>query len=100
MMALSEQQKKRLRGLGQRLKPIVLVGQAGVTPAVVHELDQALERHELVKIKVRVGARPLRADLIAALVAATGAELVQTIGHVALLYRPAPEATQPVLPAG
>jgi hypothetical protein len=56
-MTLSEPQKKYLRGLGHALKPIVMVGDAGVSASVVAELDACLEHHELVKIRVKVGDR-------------------------------------------
>ena len=54
-MTLTERQKKHLRKLGHELHPIVLVGQRGMNPGVVEELKLALEHHELVKLRVRVG---------------------------------------------
>ena len=51
-MALSEAQKKYLRGLGHKLKPVVMVAEAGLTDAVVSEFETALNHHELVKIKL------------------------------------------------
>lgn len=90
-MQLSAGQKKHLRGLGHGLKPIVLLGAAGASPAVVAELDDALGHHELVKVKVRLGERSTRDQVIHGLCQTTGATLVQQIGHVALLYRPDPK---------
>ncbi|MDH4031797.1 MAG: ribosome assembly RNA-binding protein YhbY [Chromatiales bacterium] len=97
-MHLSVRQKKHLRKLGHDLKPIVTTGTAGVTPAVIAELDSALEHHELVKIKVRVGDRQARSQALTTLSKATGALLIQRIGHVALVYRPDPENPSIILP--
>ena len=86
-MALSERQKKHLRRLGHDLHPIVLVGQRGLTPGVVGELRLALEHHELVKLRARVGDRESRDEIFAELARQTGAEFVYRIGHVALFYK-------------
>lgn len=95
-MQLSARQKKHLRALGHALKPVVILGAGGASAAVVAELDGALGHHELVKVKVRAGERGMRNQLIDGLCQATGATLVQQIGHMALLYRPDPD--QPVIP--
>ena len=97
-MSLSPAQKKFLRSRGHSLKPVVTVGSAGVTPAVTAELDGSLSHHELVKIKVRSGERSSRREMIDRLCEATGSELVQQIGHMALLYRPGPESPSIHLP--
>jgi RNA-binding protein len=97
-MPLTDAQRKHLRRLGHDRNPIVLVGQSGITPNLVAELNRVLDDHELVKIRARVGDRDERDALIAELAAATGSELVQRIGHVALLYRPNPEKPGILLP--
>jgi len=97
-MPLSDAQRKYLRRLGHDRNPIVLVGQGGVSANVVAELDRALGDHELVKVRARVGDRDLRDQLLAELAAATGAELVQRIGHVALYYRAHPDEPGILLP--
>jgi RNA-binding protein len=97
-MPLTDAQRKHLRRLGHDRNPIVLVGQSGITPNLVAELNRALDDHELVKIRARVGDRDERDALIAELAASTGSELVQRIGHVALLYRPNPEKPGILLP--
>jgi RNA-binding protein len=84
---LNEAQRKHLRRLGHDRKAVVLVGQAGLSPNVVAELERALEDHELVKVKARVGDRDARAEILTTLAERTGAELVQRIGNVALYYR-------------
>ena len=95
---LTEHQKKHLRGLGHRLKPVVLIGEAGLSEGVRAEFEQTLEHHELIKIKVRVGDRGERDRLIEDLCATGGAELVQRIGNTALLFRRNPEQSKIILP--
>lgn len=97
-MQLSPRQKKHLRSLGHGLSPVVILGSAGASGAVIAELDNALGHHELVKVKVRAGDRDERDALIGVLCRQTGATLVQQIGHVALLYRPDPESPVIQLP--
>ncbi len=86
-MPLSPFQKRYLRGLAHNLDPIVLLGQKGVTPNLLTELGVALDHHELVKIKLSGGDREERASQLEAINAATGSEVVQTIGHTATLWR-------------
>jgi RNA-binding protein len=97
-MSLNERHKKHLRKLGHSLEPVVLAGGAGVTPGLLAELDVALAHHELVKVRVRAGDRDTRDATIHALCEASGAELVQRIGHVALLWRTNPERRRVELP--
>jgi RNA-binding protein len=97
-MPLSDAQRKHLRRLGHDRNPIVLVGQAGISPNLVAELDRALRDHELVKLRARVGDRHERDRILAELAVATGAELVQRIGHVALYYRRNPDEPGILLP--
>jgi RNA-binding protein len=84
---LTDAQRKHLRRLGHDRNPVVLVGQGGISPNLVAELDRALNDHELVKVRARVGDRKLRDEILDELARATHAELVQRIGHVALFYR-------------
>jgi len=95
---LSDAQTKYLRRLGHDRNPIVLVGQGGISPNLVTELDRALNDHELVKVRARVGDRDLRDEILDELARATGSELVQRIGHVALYYRPRTEKPGILLP--
>ena len=98
MPSLTEKQKHHLRGLGHKLKPVVMIGNAGYTPAVRNELDLALARHELLKIRVSVGEREARDALIEQLCADTAAQLVQRIGNIALLFRRNPDKPRVALP--
>jgi len=90
-MPLSSQQVRKLRGYAHALKVIVTVGNNGLTENVHNEIDNALEQHELLKIRVNAGDRDERDEMIAAICEKSGAELVQRIGHVAALYRCNPD---------
>jgi RNA-binding protein len=96
--SLTERQKRHLRGLGHRLKPVVTIGSAGYTPAVRNELDLSLSHHELLKVRVGAGDRQARDSLIGQLCADSDAQLVQRIGNVALLYRRNPDKPRLALP--
>ena len=95
---LAAAQKRYLRGLAHDLKPVILVGGKGVTDALVAELDLALERHELVKVKVAAEDREARDAWIETLVERSGAASIQRVGHVLTLYRPSSDKPQIVLP--
>jgi RNA-binding protein len=97
-MSLSQNQKKYLRRLGHGLQPVVLIGQQGLTEAVARETDTALAAHELLKVKARVGDRSLREQVLSDLAEKTGAELIQTIGNVGLLYRQNKELQKILIP--
>ncbi|HSG03317.1 MAG TPA: ribosome assembly RNA-binding protein YhbY [Marinobacterium sp.] len=88
-MSLTTVQKKRLRNVAHTLNPIVTVGGNGLSENVQLEVDRALEDHELIKVKFAVGDRDLKRDLIKQLVDIVEAQLVQEIGNIAVLYRPA-----------
>ena len=90
-MNLTEIQRKQLRRLGHTRKPVVRIGNAGLTEPVVAEIDAALAHHELIKISVRVGDRAERDRLMQSVVERLHADLIQRIGNVALIYRAAPE---------
>lgn len=97
-MTLSEPQKKYLRGLGHKLNPVILVGDAGLSESLLAEYESTLNHHELIKVSFRVGDRDLRDDMIKTLTATSGAELVQRVGNMALLYRENPEKRRIKLP--
>jgi len=97
-MPLTEKQKKYLRRLGHELEPVLLTGGAGLTPGLLAELESTLDHHELLKVRVRAGDRDGRDTIIRALCDSSGAELVQRIGHVALLWRANPEQRKIILP--
>lgn len=86
--ALTPRQRQYLKGLAHPLAPVVQVGTAGVTDAVVAAIDEALERHELIKVKLGKGHGGERAPTAADLAARCDAALCQVIGRVVVLYRP------------
>ena len=84
---MNTKQIKHLKSLGHKLNPIVTVGQHGMKESINTELDIALSYHQLVKVKVSVGDRDARDELIGTLVDTHAAQLIQRVGNVALLYR-------------
>ena len=97
-MTLSESQKKHLRGLGHGLKPVVMVGDAGLSDSLLAEFRSSLEHHELIKVRVKVGDRGARDATIAKLCDEGEATLVQRVGNMALLYRENPDKKKIRLP--
>ncbi len=88
---LSDKQKKAFRAQGHTLQPVVLVGKDNLTEGVLAAVDTALTAHELIKVKLLQSASVDKDDAANKLCDATGAELIQRVGRVALLYRPRPE---------
>ncbi len=86
-MPLVKKHLKHLISLTHDLKPVIMVGQNGITENLLKELDTALEFHELVKIKIAGEDRDSRKEMIAQLVESASAETVQTIGKTLTLYR-------------
>lgn len=86
-MPLSPSQRRYLRSLAHDLNAVILLGAKGATEAVVKELDLALSHHELVKVKLSGGDKEEREAQIATLAEGTGAESVQQIGHIVVLFR-------------
>lgn len=91
-MSLTGKQRQYLRGLAHHRKPIVTLGDAGVTPSVLAEIEQALDHHELIKMKLRVGDREARRAALTEICDQTGAESVQEIGQMAVIFRPSKES--------
>jgi RNA-binding protein len=78
--------KKKLRAEAHALKPVVMIGQSGLTVAVLAEIEQALNSHELIKVKIRA-ERDERKQISEKICAETGAEIIQSIGQIAVIYR-------------
>jgi RNA-binding protein len=97
-LKLSERQKKFLRARAHALKPVIRLGNAGISAGVSLEAARALLDHELIKVKGPAGDRAARDELFAALARETGSALVHRIGNVAVLYRPHPELPRIVIP--
>lgn len=88
---MDNQQLKKYRTIAHQLRPILTIAGDGVTANIIKELNQALERHELIKIKIQVGDRALRQQVTNELCLQSNAECVQQIGNVAVLFRAAKE---------
>lgn len=84
---LTEKQKKLLKRLAHHRKPVVLLGAKGLTEAVLAALDEALQQHELVKVKIAAGDREERDRIIETMVSQTRTELVQRVGNIATVFR-------------
>ena len=78
--------KKKFRAQAHGLKPVIMIGQAGLTAAVLAEIELALDTHELIKIKIRA-EREDRKQISEKICTDTGAALIQTIGQIAVIYR-------------
>lgn len=88
-MTTSATDKKHLRRLGHNLKPVVTIATKGLTDTVNAEIDRALNDHELIKIKVSVGDRTTKKSVSEDICDNHGAELIQSIGHMLLIFRAA-----------
>jgi RNA-binding protein len=97
-LTLSERQRKHLRALAHALKPVIRVGNGGLTAAVTAEAARALNDHELIKVKGPGGDREARDELFAALARETGSALVHRIGNIAVLYRPHAQLPRILIP--
>ncbi len=101
MKQLNSYQKKYLKGLAHRLKPVVLIGQKGMTPPLVTAVDAALDRHELIKVKFNdIKDKKAKETLADRIGADTASALIGLIGHTAIFYRqhPLPEKRRIFIP--
>ena len=88
-MPLTEPQKRHLRNLAHNLQPDIIIGTAGFSEGVAKELELTLEHHELIKMRVNAADREERDAMIRQICETASCELVQRIGHIAILYRAA-----------
>lgn len=86
-MNLSDAQKKFLRGLGHRLKPVISIADAGLTKSVFDEFTSTIEHHELIKVRVRNDDRNVRNSIVHELCEKSEATLITRIGNVALIFK-------------
>jgi RNA-binding protein len=98
MEALKGFQKKYLRGLAHALRPVVIVGRQGVTGSLLKSVDQALNDHELIKIKFNeFKEKAKKAEILAKIEAATGCQVAGMIGHTAICFRSHPDPEKRVI---
>lgn len=86
-MTLTKKQTKQLRAMANQLKPLVYIGKNDLTDSVIKQADETIESHELVKCQVQDGSGVTAKEAAEQLAEALGAEVVQTIGNRAVLYR-------------
>lgn len=86
-MSLSSEQRREYRAIAHNLKPVIIVGDKGLTESLQEELERALNDHELIKIKIASQDREARQHAVTELCAGAKAEVVQTIGKIAVILR-------------
>jgi RNA-binding protein len=91
---LTGKQKRHLRAIGHKLKPVVLIGKKEIEEAVIREVTSSLDHHELIKVKLLESCPLDRHEASELLAGACRAEIAQLVGKTFLLYRP---ATTPVI---
>lgn len=91
MKGLSPAERQKLKGKAHKLDPVVFVGAHGLSASVIAEIDRSLKTHELIKVRVSAD-RDERETMFAEICAKTGAQPVQHIGKVLVLFREDPEA--------
>ena len=89
MLELSPFQRRFLKAQAHHLNPVVMIGDAGLTPAVLKEAETALAAHELIKIKIHSDEREIRDALMEDICIKTGATPVQHIGKILIIYKAA-----------
>ncbi len=84
---MNKEQLLNLRKQAHHLKPVILIGQKGLTEAVINEIDLALKAHECIKIKISGVEKPERQTINNQILSSVNAHLIDTIGHVLVIYR-------------
>lgn len=88
-MPLTSKNIRQLRSLAHHLKPVIILGKAGLSEGVLSELNAALSYHELIKVRINALDKQNRRMVAEEIVQQTSAELVQMIGNIAVFYRAA-----------
>jgi RNA-binding protein len=91
---LTPTERRDLKARAHHLRPVVIIGDAGLTAEVAREIKSNLRSHELIKIRVLGEDRGSRSELISAICQETGAKPVQQIGKILVIYRPRPPDEQ------
>lgn len=86
-MKFTTKYKQELKGKAHKLRPIVMVGNNGLSETVNMEIDRALNDHELIKMRINADDRELRRELFAEICQTHHAELIQQIGKIGVIYR-------------
>ena len=99
MKILTSAERRGLKAQAHHLHPVIMIGEAGLTPAVLKEIDIALKSHELIKIRVLGDDRDRRKGLGGEICTALDASPVQQIGKILVIFRPRPEQPDAKKPA-
>lgn len=91
MKPLTPAERRALKARAHHLQPVVMIGDAGLTPKVLREIDISLKSHELIKIRVLGDDRDARAGMVAAICEPLDAAPVQHIGKILVIFRPRPD---------
>jgi RNA-binding protein len=89
MKPLTPAQRQFLKGLAHNRQPVVMIGNQGLTAAVLKEIERGLDAHELIKIKAASDAPDMRRAWLEEICTTTGAAPVQQIGKILVIYRAA-----------
>ena len=98
MILLSPTERRALKARAHHLDPVVMIGDSGLTPGVIHEIDIALTSHELIKVRVLGDDRAMRKTLVDDICNQLDVAPVQLIGKLLVFYRPRPPETVPFAP--
>jgi len=98
MNPLNPTERRALRAAAHALHPVVMIGHAGLTPAVMHEIDVNLLAHELIKVRVLNDQREEREAWLQSICGELDAAAVQHIGKLLVIYRPRPPEKEPAAP--
>jgi putative YhbY family RNA-binding protein len=94
MISLTVTERRALKAKAHPLNPVVMIGNAGLNPAVLAEIAVNLKVHELIKIRVMSDERSVRDDMLVAICTELDAAPVQHIGKILVIYRPKPVEEQ------
>ena len=89
-LLLTNAERKELKTRAHSLNPVVMVGAAGLTPAVLQEIDRGLGSHELIKVRLSGAGRKTREQAAEDIAEALSCAVVQIIGHMLVVFRPFP----------
>lgn len=92
---LTPRERSALRSRAHSLDPVVLIGDGGLTPPVLSEVDRSLNAHELIKIRVSGDDRDAREDILRQICEGLDAAPVQHIGKILVVYRQKPDKPKP-----
>jgi len=89
---LTPAERKALKAKAHKLEPIVRIGAKGLTGELIAEIDRALRAHELIKVRAGALDRDARGDAFDSICQKTGAEAVQQVGKILVIFRRKPDA--------